>query len=1124
VLTGPGDKPTTPRRKAKVKLSKPLKPRVVKPPAGDIASSGGDYGMKQAERAKRSNPTVRKNTRAVYVAQPTAQKRAILRNATGAVAQNVRHEHASRVARNDDLAASQAQHDISTSGDISRAAAYLQAHPEILHPDHPHHSLTAGIGNALGSAATAAIHAASDFAAKEAAKAGSNMFQSLPKNNDYATKGAANAGRELVDIPANVIPSTYDIAATATHDPYKAAGMIVQPYIDAAKHPLKSLEEHPVGTILLASGVKGAVGRGGGKALRSAPSETLRKVGSTDRPHATRTVPGTSLTQTVPYSRDVINKGIQVVGEKVRKAKVKPMSNSEIQRRVDETVSATEDIRRVHRARATNAAHEAITNTDPAAVQAVRDAGRLVLPKRAVKVKATAATSLIAQNAVKPTRESLVAYRADLEAAAGQLSGDKLRRNKQARAQIDDALKHFDAGKTEVAARKYAELTRAQTDALVERGLLTRAEADTASLVPYAQREMGATFAPTRGFVDRHGNDLTAEQIRADMAANHVSEPGYVTHAPSRRGAQNFYISSHEPKGIDRTPRTGQALSQGTLDLHPDTMLEGAARSQGLVDSADGYKRFVHEFGVKGGSGKPISTTYKRAQEIARELMVNPDGTPKPNAVEMRPVRIDPFGARAEQMAHMRANDDIQGMTNSVRDSIDEALAGKPGDGSWTLVPKVAADRMREHTQISGAVGKVGQVIGRQFRGTVLPLSTKWLAGNVIEAATRAMIGHVGPRSVYTGVKVKARLRQIDPDAADQLSARVTGGGHLSVDRRVGQHTGAERFAGTKLAGVATALGKFWRAPGPKQMAGVWHSYTDFVFNTLNGRFESAVQTAMLGKELREHPLMSGHVVKVSQRAIDDAAQGLTNTRAQVELGRKVRDMYGQYDSFSPAKRRAIATYTPFLAWTLNALKFLYVTLPKDHPVLTSVIAASNNSTYEWRKAHGMVTSFGGMVDGAAPGFLQGSVPGKDGSNLRLSRFTPFGLLSTNGGPLESVADTLLPQYMDLWQNARGQDWKGSSLAGSHQSSTQAQNALAAAVTFIENSVPGTSQVATVTGAHLPNEAAGARKEPTAGARARKLFDPFMYTQASGGAKGKVVVVRPKVSSDPTGLPPLPLP
>src|SRR4051812_22956845 len=52
----------------KVRAVKP-KRTVVKPPAGDVASSGGDYGMGEAKRAERSAP-VKRAQRAVYDSQP----------------------------------------------------------------------------------------------------------------------------------------------------------------------------------------------------------------------------------------------------------------------------------------------------------------------------------------------------------------------------------------------------------------------------------------------------------------------------------------------------------------------------------------------------------------------------------------------------------------------------------------------------------------------------------------------------------------------------------------------------------------------------------------------------------------------------------------------------------------------------------------------------------------------------------------------------------------------------------------------------------------------------------------------------------------------------------------------
>jgi hypothetical protein len=202
-----------------------------------------------------------------------------------------------------------------------------------------------------------------------------------------------------------------------------------------------------------------------------------------------------------------------------------------------------------------------------------------------------------------------------------------------------------------------------------------------------------------------------------------------------------------------------------------------------------------------------------------------------------------------------------------------------------------------------GAMGKTGQLINSSFRKTVLSTSPKWLLGNVTEAALRSALAKAGPRSYLTGKKVMARLKELDPEAAKEASVRTTGGGHYSMAQRQPRrdHT---QFEDTKLEGLAKNLGAFWQAPGPKQAAGIWHGWTDFVFNR-QPPIESKFQTAMLGKAIRDSNLMDGQTLKLSKAAIDQAARGLRNTNEQVAFGRAVDRMYGKYNKFSPEGRQA---------------------------------------------------------------------------------------------------------------------------------------------------------------------------------------------------------------------------
>jgi hypothetical protein len=237
-------------------------------------------------------------------------------------------------------------------------------------------------------------------------------------------------------------------------------------------------------------------------------------------------------------------------------------------------------------------------------------------------------------------------------------------------------------------------------------------------------------------------------------------------------------------------------------------------------------------------------------------------------------------------------------------------------------------------------------------------------------------------------------------------------------------HRNAEQFTGTPFEGIAQAMAGVRATPGPKQLANAWNHYTKFVFGTVNGKIESAFQTAMLGKAIRRSPLMSEHTFRLSQKAVEQASRGVLNTREQVQLGRQIDIMYGKYGKFSPTQRKAIAYYTPFIAWTLNATRFVYGTLPAGHPVATALITSAEMATDEWRKEQALDY----FVKGALPGFLQGSIPTKSGGHLQLSRFTPFGI-GTGNDILGNYASAVLPQISGALQIARfGQDWKGMDL------------------------------------------------------------------------------------------------
>lgn len=1246
------------------------------------------------------------------------------RNATEPSTQAQRtHVHAARVARTHEIAASQAQHDV-PGADMARAQRYLAAHPEIIKPPKVKKTGTGLFGtidNVLaGKATTGAVHFAEGAASRVAPLAARVASGPIGLGGDYLLKKATgldvggtigkfagNAGKDVVDLTANAIPSVYVPGkAVAQGHVGKAAKMLAQPFIDTAKHPVKSFIQHPVGTVLLVRGGEGAIGHGAGRVLRGLPSETTRRIASTER--APKVIPGTRVEQQRPYSKDVIEKGVQVVHER-RQAKrggtPTVMSERDIARRVTEEHQAAKTVTQHHQAQAATAAHKAI--------------GR----------KPTAAVNLAAQGITDGTFEDLHAYAIELEHEAHSLSGDELAANERTQKLVHDALKNHDAPTVQRAARAYAAHAEPLNQAVVEHGLVKADTAEATRLAGPAIRRLGATSESKRGAragareervaaervkrragkvvvkaeqglqqargnarvsvarrkqspalraAEGHRNVVVADLARlrqtssrdaaATVAKTNVGleravadarvatakgngsarlavvekqhrqavsdlarlkrqyrgKPYTIEMGVNMRAARQAVREAEVPVKTERRRIAGVPPAQHDALLRAIAAADEAkqtarqagaddvARARAAVRAADeavqverrriaGVAPAEHEALLTAiatkdearnaqtqarGAAKTATTRHraiKKAPYVARGepvTIANVRAAMGPNALEPafvshagahvrgsalpvempsvptkinrsgEAVRKGTFDASPEALVRQsvetqrlvdaaqargkfvddfgyRSNKDAPPeiyKTQAVAENVARPLKEKTGvewsamshhDGGFVLVPKVAKARLAEHAEPRTA--PLAKVSAR-WRRNVLGFSPKWFTGNTIEAAVRAGVAHArsGPlipfdvaASYVTGRRGLSALERVDPKAAEQLRARAIGAGGQSgmVARTAREATQSDHVASNAIARFAHSAGQL---RGAKGLSNAYQRYTDIVFNQLNGRIENQFRTAMLGKALRDSPLMDGKTVRISGRAVQDAVDGLQNTNAQVALARAVDRMYGQYDKFNPQLQGMIVQYTPFAAWTLNAIRFLGVVLPRDHPMLTSLIVSANLASEKWRREHGL--DF--FASGAAPGWLQGSIPGKGGSHLRVSRYTPFGLGANEGGPLGGLPSLLLPQFSESLQNFAGRNWQYKQLSktGNHPG----RNAIAGVVSFLEGQIPAASQVTNLTGVRLPNMADSTKIKPDVGTRARSQFDPFMYTagspvsQATPGTAIKIAPVKIK--------------
>jgi hypothetical protein len=545
------------------------------------------------------------------------------------------------------------------------------------------------------------------------------------------------------------------------------------------------------------------------------------------------------------------------------------------------------------------------------------------------------------------------------------------------------------------------------------------------------------------------------------------------------------------------------------------TELEGLRNS--LAKKAEGQRQsgqFEFGLGNEANVNRMVADVEKELQELHAGRGENPSA---PSVV------VKPKDA-AEGHLHSSREDALK-VVERLKAAGHGEFAVKPvGESQFGVVPKVAAKQLQRHQVVgssSATYAKVLRASRQKFTNAVLPLSPKWLTGQLVEGTLRAVAHGAGPTSLLRERRVFKALEKQRPGAGKEFRQRGLPGGHyggqIQEFRKTPLH---ELFSEAEDGKLGAALAKAGRAgektPGAKQVVKRWNQYTSAVFDQVNGRFiENTQQRAMLGRSLKDSPLMERKLVGLSKKAAQEAAQGLRGTETQVAFGRAVERAYGRYSNFSPTQRERNLHWTPFLPWYANAVKFLTQVLPKDHPVLTSLLAAGNVATQKEREKQGLST----LMKGGKPLFMQGGVATKAGGVVRIGHYTPFGIASSK--PSESVADLVLPQLSGGYKNLLGIDWKGEPLkkgGGFYAKDFSEPETWARALsTEAEALVPGAGQIARVTGAE--DALAGKKDAQTVlsgkdlKAALRKEVDPFMATAPAKPKKKKKALRKKKGGS-----------
>jgi hypothetical protein len=476
-------------------------------------------------------------------------------------------------------------------------------------------------------------------------------------------------------------------------------------------------------------------------------------------------------------------------------------------------------------------------------------------------------------------------------------------------------------------------------------------------------------------------------------------------------GAEQKHRDRIEAAIARKTKAEAKALPK---DQRPAFVAEQADVAKGAA-KAQAQREFAKEFGAtayhneQGALMKPKHATQGVLHDTREQAQAVAD------ALNRKPLTLAHGGfTKAEKLLPLART------PQQVKFVVSQA-----GD-KHAVLPDFVAERLTKQRAVGTSMApgaKLLRVSRGAFTRAVLPYRPTWLSGQGIEGALRAAIHGAGPTSYLRAIKVGKEMERINPGSYGALRDRAVPAGKIGKVMRefAGERkTLVDEFPNNPLAHALTSLGQ---VPGIKQVRAVHHAVSGVVFRHINAQFlEQFPQTVMLGRALKKSPLMDHHLIGLSDKAIHEAAQGLQNTETMNLLARDVQRAYGKYSNFGPALREAIVHWTPFVPWTLNAVRFLATVLPKDHPVLSSLIASADAAEEDWRKAHRL-----SLHASHLPFFDLGGYPTHGGKDvLRVGHYTPFGAAVDPSGGL---SDMVLPQFSGMYGAVKyGLDWKGQPL------------------------------------------------------------------------------------------------
>jgi hypothetical protein len=916
-------------------------------------------------------------------------------------------------------------------------------------------------------------------AASKALSALSQKGTTIPGIQASGLSGAAaqlplNAVKDALNLPAGALPSAYFTgqalvnAAQGNTAPIVGMGKQIAGQLTSAS----GWEQHPLINALTAFGTGAAVSRAGQFATDTAgltdsasavtpPEHLIGNLYEPKRPPS-RVPLVRGLENAHPIQKLNEMRTTKSFDEPLAPAAAKNRISHAVQRRTTEELDAYEVMRRQHQADALKERQAAITAPHTVKGQARQAKTNLTNPQAPLLKP-----EIVGKDAVNPFIQGVLSHPdrvpqdiADYRkliaaqppetdpvlAAERQATLDHLTKVENNKAFMGSAKARQQAY---VAARKFVTTQQTKLEpALDERGIVSKDAQDHAKLVIHAIQRMGATHDHATGGLVVDGKPLSDTAIREDMKATGVELPGFITHKPLTT-AQSRYKGTGYPLA-ETKQRTGEAFSRGLVDLSHEGVVNQHSRSLTLIDSHD---RNQNVFGKLGAIHKPTASGrkgYFENYDAAMRAKRTPETIAQnPHNLDLMPMRVPPQFARLGQIRAIKGGlDDVFDNTPTGVEPEHSTItdAAKPPanthePGHYVLMSRDAVDRIRKTEAPPGDFTRVGRAYTTQFRKTVLPMSPKRVLGLPLEQFLYRMLpARAGVASQFFGRRVlnkmaspemntpeiAAQLGRTGAQAREQVMARALGGQLAGQTLREAIHGQAERYRGNRLlypAAKVLAAGR--EKPVVGHLVSAWKTYAHTVLTAEAKAFEGIPQMSYLGRHYlnqveKASGITWGKAVRLQGQAFDDFVKQQIGSPAEVEAARAVDRMGGQYSKIGPAGRAALMA-SPFGMWWVNSLKFIYGTMPHDHPIITGLLSAANTATLPTRAQYGLAGPLYG--NDQVQGYEQGGVPlgGPHGQILAQEYYGPQGTITD---PFGTAANMVLPQVLPTAQALGGANYK----------------------------------------------------------------------------------------------------